>query len=344
MSFGLLDDKPVRKTLVKHKGGITDEQLKTMYLRQRQGSPLEIVIRMSERRIRAWYEYWAGDVFVSLGGKDSHALLHLVRSIYPNVPGVFCDTGLEYPEVRELNLRTPNVIIVRPKMAFNQVIEKYGWPVISKRMAKFISEIRVRTGNNEHTRRLRLTGVQTDGTLSPMAKISDKWQYLIRAPFKISHKCCKVMKVDPLNKFAKEHGGIVPYVGSTAQEGCNREYAFIQHGCNAYGLKRPVSNPITFWSAQHVLQYLVNNKIEIAKCYGDIVADRTGILRTTKLERTGCMFCAFGAHLESNPNRFQKMQQTHPKQWEYCMFQLGLKEVLEYCGIEWKNRRKGLIY
>jgi len=342
MSFGLFEDdeKPVEvipKTL-------TMEQLKTMYLHQRQGMPLDIVVRMSERRIRAWYEYWNGNVYVSVGGKDSHALLHLVRTMYPEVPGVFCDTGLEYPEVRELNLRTPNMIVIRPKMSFKQVIEKYGWPVVSKRMAKYISEIRVRTGNNEHTRRLRLTGIRSDGTASPTAKISDKWQYLIDAPFKISHKCCKVMKTQPLNLFAKQHGGLVPFVGSTAQEGRNREYAFIQHGCNAYSLKRPVSNPITFWSAQHVLQYLVRNKVEIAGCYGDIVEDCDGCLRTTGLVRTGCMFCAFGAHLETNPNRFQKMQITHPKQWEYCMFQLGLREVLEFCGIEWENRKKGLIY
>lgn len=51
------------------------------------------------------------------------------------------------------------------------------------------------------------------------------------------------------------------------------------------------------------------------------------------------MFCAFGAHLESCPNRFQQMQETHPKQYDYCMRPvdqggLGMAEVLDYIGID----------
>ncbi len=123
---------------------ITEQQLKTLFLRQRQSLPLNILKQMTLRRVAAWRDYWQGqnmDVYVSLGGKDSHALLHLVRTMFPDVPGVFVDTGLEYPEVRELNLRTPNVIVLKPKMNFKQVIDKYGWPVISKKMAQYIHEI-----------------------------------------------------------------------------------------------------------------------------------------------------------------------------------------------------------
>ena len=60
---------------------------------------------------------------------------------------------------------------------------------------------------------------------------------------------------------------------------------------------------------------------------------------TTGVRRTGCMFCAFGAHLEKCPNRFQKMRETHPKQYDFCMRPkeqggLGMAEVLDYIGIE----------
>lgn len=48
------------------------------------------------------------------------------------------------------------------------------------------------------------------------------------------------------------------------------------------------------------------------------------------------MFCMFGCHLEKEPNRFQRMKVTHPKQYEYCMNQLGLKEVLEYIGVPYE--------
>lgn len=35
----------------------------------------------------------------------------------------------------------------------------------------------------------------------------------------------------------------------------------------------------------------------------------------------------------TQPNRFQRMKQTHPKQYEYCMDKLGIREVLEYIGV-----------
>lgn len=345
--------------------GVTEQQLKTLFLRQRQSLPLSLSIEMSLRRIRMWREYWqarGSDVYVSLGGKDSHALLHLVRTLYPDVPGVFVDTGLEYPEVRELNLRTPNVTVIKPKMNFKQVIEKYGWPVISKKMAQYISETRVKTGKNDNTIHLRLTGERHGGTcpecavkmerseddrwtvcpqcgysrmISKMSQISKKWQFLMNAPFKISHKCCKVMKLEPLRRFAKENN-VFPIIGTTSDESGAREKNWVENGCNAYHTHSPVSTPIIAWTEQHVLEYLKLNNIETAACYGDLVENRGGGLHFTGVQRTGCMYCAFGAHLEPRPNRFERMEKTHPEYHHYCMHKLGEKEILEYCGIPWR--------
>lgn len=316
---------------------VSRQQLKTAFLRQRQSLPLTALAQMSLRRIRLWYEYWDGNVYVSLGGKDSHALLHLVRTIYPHVPGVFVDTGLEYPEVRALNAKTPNVIFLKPDMPFNKVIEKYGWPVISKKTAQYISEIQRPTERNKNTVRLRTTGYRADGTHSPMSKISDKWLYLKDAPFKISHKCCKVMKVIPLRKFAAKTG-LVPFIGTTSDESGTREHNYIRYGCNAYGNKNPISTPIIFWTEQHVLQYLRENSIEVADCYGQ--QERTGNLwHFSGIQRTGCMFCAFGAHLEKSPNRFVMMERTHPGIHNYCMEKLGLKDVLNYIGVPYREEQ-----
>lgn len=76
--------------------------MKLYELRQKQSLPLESKIEMSLRRIKEWYSENQGAVYVAFsGGKDSTVLLHLVRSLYPEVPAVFVDTGLEYPEIRE---------------------------------------------------------------------------------------------------------------------------------------------------------------------------------------------------------------------------------------------------
>jgi 3'-phosphoadenosine 5'-phosphosulfate sulfotransferase (PAPS reductase)/FAD synthetase len=118
-------------------------KLEHWQLKQRQAEPLEIKEQLTTNRIKAYYERLNGKVYVSFsGGKDSTVLLHQVRRIYPNVPAVFIDTGLEYPEIRDFVKTIDNVVWLKPKMPFTQVIEQYGYPVISKENAQKIKEIR----------------------------------------------------------------------------------------------------------------------------------------------------------------------------------------------------------
>lgn len=107
-------------------------------LRQYQALPLIAKVRMSQQRIREWYDHWDGDVCISFsGGKDSTVLAHLVHEYYPKVPLVFADTGLEYPEIRQF-ARKMGAEFTRPKMRFDEVISKYGYPIISKENAEAI--------------------------------------------------------------------------------------------------------------------------------------------------------------------------------------------------------------
>ena len=69
-----------------------------------------------------------------------------------------------------------------------------------------------------------------------------------------------------------------------------------------------------------------------ASVYGEIV-EQNGRLTTTGAKRTGCMFCMFGVHLEKQPNRFQRMALTHPKQYAFCIHKLGCGAVLDFLGI-----------
>lgn len=109
-----------------------------------QGLPLKVKVEKTKQRIKEWVEYYGEDgVYVSFsGGKDSTVLLKIVRELYPNIPAVFCDTGLEYPEIREFVKGFENVEWIKPKMNFRQVIEKYGYPMISKEVAECVSGAR----------------------------------------------------------------------------------------------------------------------------------------------------------------------------------------------------------
>lgn len=322
----------------------------TAQLRDLQALPLKYKIMISQERIKEWYEHWEGKVYVSFsGGKDSTVLLHLVRQLYPDVPAVFVDTGLEYPEIRQFVKRNDNVIPLRPKMTFKQVLEKYGYPVISKEQSQFLFEIR--TGRSEKLRNIRL-----NGNKSGHGKVSEQWKYLINAPFAISHKCCEVMKKKPFAQYEKESGR-KPIMGIMADESDMRGTDYMANGgCNFFETKRVKSWPLGFWTEQDILQSLLDNDLSYASVYGNI-CKRGGQLVTTGVQRTGCMFCMFGCHLDPEPNRFQRMQVTHPKHWKYCMFGtryyphgpgkvprwgpssegLGLSEVLNYIGIPWND-------
>ena len=113
-------------------------------LHKLQAMPLVQKVILTKVRIREWVEIFGEDhVYVSFsGGKDSTVLLHLVRSMYPNIKAVFCDTGLELPEIRNFVKTFDNVEWLRPKKSFIQVIEDDGYPLISKEVSEAVQGAR----------------------------------------------------------------------------------------------------------------------------------------------------------------------------------------------------------
>lgn len=109
-------------------------------LQELQALPLSVKIAKTEQRLREWIDYYGLDgVYISFsGGKDSTVLLHIARNIYPDIKAVFSDTGLEFPEIRNFVKTFDNVDVVKPKMLFRDVIEKYGYPFISKEVSECV--------------------------------------------------------------------------------------------------------------------------------------------------------------------------------------------------------------
>ena len=222
-----------------------------------------------------------------------------------------------------------------------------------------------------------------------------RYKFLIDSPFKLSKRCCNVMKKAPIHTYGRQTGR-KPMTAQMAEESRLRTSNWVKNGCNGFDMKSPISNPMAFWTEQDILLYIKqylevplknawnnignpnrrerkkarkylrrNNYRSTAICsvYGDIVEDRSGTdevegqltisdikgwegikdydakglpLKTTGCSRTGCMFCGYGCHLEKpGEGRFERMKETHPKQYEYIMKSweeggLNYKEVIDW--------------
>lgn len=309
-------------------------------LLQMQSLPLSAKILMTKQRIKAWYDYWDGQVCVSFsGGKDSTVLLHIARELYPDIEAVFVNTGLEYPEIQKFVKTFDNVTILRPKLRFDEVIKKYGYPIISKEVSECVYQGRqaLQRNDGKYSYRLKkLMGTAKDKNGNKSMFNKEKYKPLLYTDFICSNYCCNIMKKKPAKEYTKLSGK-KPITAQMASESHLREQQWLKNGCNGFEMKNPISNPMSFWTEQDVLQYIKESNIKIASVYGKInYEENNKKLCTTGCNRTGCIFCAFGAHLERKESRFEKLKETHPRQYEYC---IGGGEYVD--GI-WQPNKQGL--
>ena len=332
---------------------------------QRVAMPFEDKLQLTKRRIVDWYNHWDGDVYVAFsGGKDSTVLLHIVRSIFPNVVGVFSNTGLEMPEVVKFARSMPNVIGVVPKKPFNRVIKEDGFALVSKQAAKMIRVLKEGdTGRNSNMFNLYNTGFNRDGKFGQRWKLPNKWRHVVDADIKVSDACCDHLKKEPLDTYAKESGQ-KPFTAMMASEGGARARLT---QCNAFDGAHPKSSPMLFWTDDDVWEYIKRYDVDICEVYydrlvidgitvitsaqhdfkgrigamcaeksvGDLTVYADGSVLVPAEKRTGCMFCMFGVHMEKGANRFQRMYYTHPRHWDTCINKLGLKAPLDLIDVKY---------
>lgn len=99
--------------------GYTREDLKRL-----QAMSLDDKIEHSISMIEIFYMRERGGCYYSFsGGKDSTVLKSIMEidyngSLVKDVPLVFSDTGLEYPEIRKFAMSQENVTVIRPKLNF----------------------------------------------------------------------------------------------------------------------------------------------------------------------------------------------------------------------------------
>lgn len=191
----------------------------------------------------------------------------------------------------------------------------------------------------------------------------ERYKFMLEAPFEISNKCCTVMKKEPAHRYTKETGR-KPMIATMASESRLRTQKWLQNGCNGFDLKIPTSNPMAFWTEQDVLEYIYVNKLPICSVYGQVVVDYEGmgqvegqtdisdfiditdkqlfdidkpLYKTTGCDRTGCVLCGFGCHLEKEgEERFLRLKETHPRM--HNLLNIAKNNGVTYAeAIDWIN-------
>lgn len=324
-------------------------------------------IDVATQRVLEWTEICADagkNYAVSVGGLDSIVLLIFVRKILGGCDGISV-SALEDLSIQRIHKQL-GVKRIQPDLNFVQVLNTYGFPVLSKQLAGKIEHLQIpkekadkRKLYYNHALMTGETGPWGGFVYSESMKLDDEILELFGghyaddrpdlcckcAPFKVSDKCCEVMKEAPSIRYQKEHN-IYPFLGLMQIEGGQRRFSLRKYGCNYVGKDTARSCPFNYFSRQDLLTLALDLKAPVPEIYGEIVRDRDGKLRTTKAQRTGCNMCGFGIHLESRPHRFDRLRERNEKYWHFLMYECvkddsgtyGWGRVLDYLGIEWENK------
>lgn len=202
-------------------------------LREMQGWSLSQKILTTQTRLLEWYKKYGDKAYVSFsGGKDSTVMADIAAKVC-KINGCkltlwFSDTGLEFPELKthvkefakylkDKYDMDVNLVIDHPtdrkgnRISFKDVILKNGYPIISKEVAKAVSEakkgIEVYGGEKYKTQIKKLNGELLDKNGNKSSYNLKKWKFLLDAPFKTSSYCCYTMKKGPARKFNTRIGG-----------------------------------------------------------------------------------------------------------------------------------------
>lgn len=305
---------------------------------------------------------------VSVGGLDSIVLFLFLKSIGIDAPGVSV-SYLEDKSIQEIHKELGLIRITSAKRADgtawnkSQILQEFGFPVLSKEVASKIEHLQSPTEKNTTVRHAIITGetgAYGGWQKNSKMKLAQKWLNLFAgyenenenvkyqiAPFKVSSKCCYYLKEKSSADWSKEHNS-VPFLGLMASEGGRREKSLMINGCNYFGKSTIRSAPFAIFNRQDILQLALELNAPIPAIYGTIEKDEKGMLYTTRAQRTGCSMCGFGIQLErKRPHRFDRLKEDNPKEWHYWMYECcidkntgakyGWGRVLDYIGIGWED-------
>ena len=280
------------------------------------------------------------------GGSDSDVMVDLFcRFAKDKVTFVFFDTGLEYKATKEHlkyleNKYDIEIVRIRGVKPIPITCRDDGQPFLSKQVSEFISRLQRHNFKWEDRAYDELIKeypkcssalkwwCDDKGEGSMFSIRRNKWlkEFMLANPpdFKISNKCCKYSKKDPVKYFMKENDFDLNCYGVRKAEGGVRASAY--KNCftdnstkdNKIDEYRPI-----FWykdDTKKVYEEFFN--VIHSKCYTEY-----------GLKRTGCAGCSYGRNFEEElkilkehePNLYKAVNNIFGKSYEYT------RKYREFC-------------
>lgn len=264
---------------------------------------LEVAVDNAIERIRRHYNETDGNIFLGFsGGKDSTVLAHLIMmaDLPTNIPFVFVNTGIEMDATLKFvkEFEYDNIVMVKPRKPFAQILKEYGKPAISKLKSEALSTYQKDVENPLKTARGRqmITGIrERGGELIPGSrnsyKLANKHMHFIHpdTEIKFANKCCQYMKKYPFKDFAKENNMSGAYSGVRVAEGGTRAMAY--KTCTVVKMngdkKYITSMPIYDWTNEIVEEFIEYFNIKLSDAY-----------EVYGCKRTGCCACPYSSNLK----------------------------------------------
>lgn len=344
-------------------------EVKIAQFRAKMKQPYEFKVKYAEIRAREFISECDGrglNYHVSVGGLDSITLFLFLKHIGFNVPGISV-SSLEDSSIQKVHRKLGIQMLLPSKKQDgtywnkSQIIQQFGFPVLSKEIASKIELLQNPSADNATVRHAIITG-ETGAyggfQKNSRMKMSQKWlekfggyenenegTHYEKPDFKVSQKCCYYLKEKPCDDWAKENHS-APFLGLMASEGGRRAKTLMLNGCNYFGESTIRSCPFAIFNRQDILQLALDLHTPVPEIYGEIKCKDDGTLYTTKAQRTGCNMCGFGIHIEKRPNRFDMLKERNPKEWDYWMFKCctdengnkyGWAKVLDYIGVSYDD-------
>lgn len=265
-------------------------------------------IKYSQRLLSMVFERHSQPVVCWSGGKDSTVVLHLCLLNKPDIPVLYSDSGVDFPETNEFIKQLSkewelNLHVAKPKRGegFWDCVRKYGWPILGKTISMNVEQA------------IRAENIRN--------KMSMTEKLLAKNQIHLSTRCCKLVRENPSKELEETLCADVKTLGLKADESRARARLWTDHGDyyfvkRYFGRNRGIwkANPISIWTESDIWKYHEINSIPHCKLYD------MGHLRN------GCWPCAMGVR----NGQLKRLRISHPKLFKYLITKTEMgKELLK---------------